>query len=170
MEYKVENVEQALNGEIVENLGNNEYVIKLNDREQNLKILSANSRGIEFVLDQQYHDVKYLETSTSQMDLVVDGVRMKVNMHTNLDEIVYKNSGGAVGGDSETALRSQIPGKAVSFPVEEGASVKKGDPIVVLESMKMQVAVKSHKDGTVKSIKVKEGGSVAKGDVIAEIE
>ena len=58
----------------------------------------------------------------------------------------------------------------MSFPVEEGASVKKGDPIVVLESMKMQVAVKSHKDGTVKSIKVKEGGSVAKGDVIAEIE
>ena len=170
MEYKIEDIEEAFNGEIVENLGNNEYVIKLNDREQNLKILSVNSRGIEFVLDQQFHDVKYLESTTANMNLVVDGVPMKVKMHANLDEIVYKNSGGAAGGDSEISLRSQIPGKAVSFPVEEGASVKKGDPIVVLESMKMQVAVKSHKDGTVKSIKVKEGGSVAKGDVIAEIE
>ena len=170
MEYKIKDIEESFNGEIVENLGNNEYVIKLNDREQNLKILSMNSRGIEFVLDQQYHIVKYLESTTAEMNLVVDGVPMQVNMHSGLDEIVYKNSGGGGGGDSELSLKSQIPGKVVSFSVEEGASVKKGDPVVVLESMKMQVAVKSHKDGAVKSIKVKEGGSVAKGDVIAEIE
>ena len=170
MEYKIKDIEESFNGEIIENLGNNEYVIKLNDREQNLKILSMNSRGIEFVLDQKYHAAKYLESTTAKMNLVVDGVPMEVNMHSGLDEIVYKNSGGGGGGDSELSLRSQIPGKVVSFSVEEGASVKKGDSIVVLESMKMQVAVKSHKDGTVKTIKVKEGGSVAKGDVIAEIE
>ena len=170
MEYKIKDIEESFNGEIVENLGNNEYVIKLNDREQNLKILSMNSRGIEFVLDQKFHTAKYLESTTAKMNLVVDGVPMEVNMHSGLDEIVYKNSGGGGGEDSELSLRSQIPGKVVSFSVEEGASVKKGDSIVVLESMKMQVAVKSHKDGTVKTIKVKEGGSVAKGDVIAEIE
>ena len=170
MEYKIKDIEENFNGEIIENLGNNEYVIKLNDREQNLKILSMNSRGIEFVLDQKFHTVKYLESATAQMNLVVDGVPMQVNMHSGLDEIVYKNSGGGGGEDSELSLKSQIPGKVVSFSVEEGASVSKGDPIVVLESMKMQVAVKSHKDGTVKTIKVKEGGSVAKGDVIAEIE
>ena len=170
MEYKIKDIEENFNGEIIENLGNNEYVIKLNDREQNLKILSMNSSGIEFVLDQQFHTVKYLESATAQMNLVVDGVPMQVNMHSGLDEIVYKNSGGGGDEDSELSLKSQIPGKVVSFSVEEGASVKKGDSIVVLESMKMQVAVKSHKDGTVKTIKVKEGGSVAKGDVIADIE
>jgi len=170
LEYKIDDVEDSFNGEIIENLGNNEYVIKLNDREQNLKILTINSRGIEFVLDQQYHTVKYLESTTSKMNLVVDGISMQVNMHTNLNEIVFKNSGGGDDGGSEITLKSQIPGKVVSFSVEEGASVKKGDPVVVLESMKMQVAVKSHKDGTVKSIKVKQGGSVAKNDVIAEIE
>ncbi len=170
MEYKIEDIEEAFNGEIVENLGNNEYVIKINDREQSLKILSINSRGMEFVLDQQFHTAKYLESTTSKMNLVVNGIPLQVKMHTNLDEIVYKNSGGAGEGDSEVSLKSQIPGKVVKFSVEEGASVKKGDPVVVLESMKMQVAVKSHKDGTVKTIKVKQGGSVAKGDVIAEIE
>ena len=54
--------------------------------------------------------------------------------------------------------------------MEEGANIKKGDNVCVLESMKMQVGIKSHKDGTVKSIKVKQGGIVAKNDVIAEIE
>ena len=170
MEYKIQEVEGAFNGEIVENLGNNEYVIKINDREQNLKILEMDSRGIEFILDQKYHKVKYLESTTAKMNLVVDGVPMTLNMHSNFDEIVYKNSGSSGGGDSEIALRSKIPGKVVSITVEEGAEVKKDDTVCVLESMKMQVSIKSHKDGTVKTIKIKEGISVAKGDVIAEIE
>ncbi len=170
MEYKIEDIEGTFNGEIIQNLGNNEYVIKINDREQSLRLISMDSKGIEFVLDQKYHKVKYLDSSTAKMNLVVDGVPMTLQMHSKFDEIVYKNSGGVGEGGSELVLRSQIPGKVVSISVEEGANVKKGDPICVLESMKMQVGIKSHKDGKVKSIKVKPGASVAKNDVVAEIE
>ncbi len=170
MEYKIEDIEGTFNGEIIENSGNSEYIIKINDREQNLKILNMDTRGIEFILDQKYHKVKYLESTTSKMNLVVDGIPMTLNLHANLDEIVYKLSGGAEVSDSQLTLRSQIPGKVISIAVEEGANIKKGDNVCVLESMKMQVGIKSHKDGTVKSIKVKQGGTVAKNDVIAEIE
>jgi len=170
MEYKIEDIEGTFNGEIIENSGNSEYIIKINDREQNLKILNMDTREIEFILDQKYHKVKYLESTTSKMNLVVDGIPMTLNLHANLDEIVYKLSGGAEVSDSQLTLRSQIPGKVISIAVEEGANIKKGDNVCVLESMKMQVGIKSHKDGTVKSIKVKQGGTVAKNDVIAEIE
>ena len=170
MEYTIKDVEGTFNGEIVANLGNNEFVIKLNDREQNLKIISMDSKGIEFVLDQKYHKAKYLESGTAKMSLIVDGIPMTINKYANLNEIVYKNSGGAADEDSETALKSQIPGKVVSIAVAEGASIKKGDVVCTLESMKMQVGVKAHKDGTITSIKIKEGGTVAKGDPIAEIE
>ena len=170
MEYKIEDIEGTFNGEIIENSGNLEYVIKINDREQNLKILNMDTRGIEFILDQKYHKVKYLDSTTSKMNLVVDGVPMTLNLHADLDEIVYKHSGGAGAGDAQLTLRSQIPGKVISIAVEEGANIKKGDNVCVLESMKMQVGIKSHKDGTIKSIKVKQGGTVAKNDVIAEIE
>ena len=170
MEYKIEDIEGTFNGEIIENSGNSEYIIKINDREQNLKILNMDTREIEFILDQKYHKVKYLESTTSKMNLVVDGIPMTLNLHANLDEIVYKLSGGAEVSDSQLTLRSQIPGKVISIAVEEGANIKKGDNVCVLESMKMQVGIKSHKDGTIKSIKVKQGGTVAKNDVIAEIE
>ena len=170
MDCKIEDIEGTFNGDIVENLGNNEYVIKLNDREQNLKILNMDARGIEFVLDQKYHKVKYLESGTSSMNLVVDGVPITLNLHANLDEIVYKNAGGGGPAGAELALKSQIPGKVISIALQDGASVKKGEAVCVLESMKMQVTVKAHKDGKIKSIKIKEGGTVAKNDVIAEIE
>jgi biotin carboxyl carrier protein len=48
--------------------------------------------------------------------------------------------------------------------------VKQGDSIVVLESMKMQVAIKSHRDGNIKELKVKEGQSISRNDVVAILE
>ncbi len=170
MDYKIPDIEKSFEGQIMENLGNNEYVIKINDNEHKLKILNMTSKGIEFILDQTYHRAKYLEQSTSEMNLVIDNVPITLKTNAHFDEVVYKVTGGASTGNAELSLKSQIPGKVVSIAVVDGDSVKKGDVVCTLESMKMQVAVKAHKDGSVKSIKIKEGGTVAKGDVVAEIE
>ena len=170
MDYKIADVEKSFEGKIVENLGNNDYVIKINDKDHQLKILNMDAKGIEFILDQQYHKAKYLETLTNEMNLVIDNVPVTLNMNTHFDEIVYKNSGGGGAGSAQLALKSQIPGKVVSIAVTEGDSIKKGDVVCILESMKMQVAVKAHKDGAVKNLKIKEGTTVAKGDVITDLE
>lgn len=170
MEYKIQDIENAFVGEITENLGNNEYIIKINDNDHQIKILTMDAKGIEFLLDQKYHKAKYLENSTNEFNLVIDNVPVTINQHTNFDEIVYKNSGGAGPGAGQLALKSQIPGKVVSIAVQDGDTVNQGDVVCTLESMKMQVGVKAHKAGTIKSIKIKDGASVAKGDVIAEIE
>jgi biotin carboxyl carrier protein len=170
MEYKISDIEAAFNGQIIQKTGNSDFTIKINDNQHSLKILNINTRGIEFILDSQFHSVKYLDAGTAQMKMVVDGTPFTVSMHHSLNDVVYKNSGGGDSGDAQTALHSQIPGKVVSVNVNEGDSVKKGDVVCVLESMKMQVSIKSHKDGTIKKIKVKPTASVAKNDVLAEIE
>ena len=170
MDYKIPDIEKSFEGKIIENLGNKEYVIKINDNEHKLKILNITSKGIEFILDQEFHRAKYLEQSTSEMNLVIDNVPITINTHTHFDEVVYKKTGGGGAGNAQLSLKSQIPGKVVSIAVADGDSVKKGDVVCTLESMKMQVAIKAHKDGSVKSIKIKEGGTVAKGDVITDIE
>lgn len=170
MDYKISDVEKSFDGRIVENLGNNDYVIRINDKEHQLRILAMDAKGIEFVLDQQYHKAKYLDIATNEMSIVVDNVPITLNMNTHFDEVVFKNSGGAGAGGTQTALKSQIPGKVVSIAVAEGDSINKGDVVCTLESMKMQVAVKAHKDGVVKNLKIKEGATVAKGDVITDLE
>ena len=155
-------------------LGGGEYAVSINGADRTLRILSFNSDGIEFMLDNVYHKAKYISRTTREISLLVDGVQISLGTHAELDEIVFKNSGGVGGsgaaGSAQISLQSQIPGKVVSIAVSEGDSVKKGDVICTLESMKMQVAVKSHKDGEIKSIKVKESTNVAKGDIIADIE
>ncbi|MDO7721932.1 MAG: acetyl-CoA carboxylase biotin carboxyl carrier protein subunit [Nitrosopumilus sp.] len=168
--YKIQDIEKSFDGHIVKNFGNNNFIIKINDDEHELKIITMNSNKIEFILNQTYHRAKYLDQSTNEMNIVIDNVPMIINLHTHYDKIVYKNSGGGATGGVQKTLKSQIPGKVVSISVEHGDNVKKGDVICTVESMKMQVAVKAHKDGVVRNIKAKETGTVAKGDAIADIE
>ena len=68
--FKIQEIEKSFDGKIIENLGDNDYIIKINDNEHKLKIISMNSRGIEFILNQQYHKAKYLEQSTNEMNIV----------------------------------------------------------------------------------------------------
>jgi len=131
MNYKIQDIEKSFEGKIIENLGDNEYVIKINDDEHKLKIISITSKGIEFILNQKYHRAKYLEQSTNEMSLVIDNVPITLNMNTHFDEIVYKNSGASGTGNAQLSLKSQIPGKVVSIAVVEGDSVKKGDVVCI---------------------------------------
>jgi biotin carboxyl carrier protein len=54
--------------------------------------------------------------------------------------------------------------------VAQGDAISAGDPIVILESMKMEIPVESPVDGTVTEVRVQEGGVVQEGDVIAVVE
>ncbi|HEY3211343.1 MAG TPA: biotin/lipoyl-binding carrier protein [Actinomycetota bacterium] len=54
--------------------------------------------------------------------------------------------------------------------VAPGHSVAIGDPLVILESMKMEIPVESPVAGTVTDVRVREGAAVQEGDVIAVVE
>jgi acetyl-CoA carboxylase biotin carboxyl carrier protein len=54
--------------------------------------------------------------------------------------------------------------------VAPGDAVGAGDPLVILESMKMEIPVESPESGTVTEVRVQEGGVVQEGDVIAVVE
>ena len=152
MKYKVQDSDEIVDGEILEKLSQDEYKIKIKDSEYVVKILHTDPNVMEFVLNNEFHSVRYVDNQTSEMNFVIDGSSISVNMNSHLDDVVFKNSGGAESGGGQSTLRSQIPGKVVSIDVEDGAEVKKGDTVCTLESMKMQVAVKAQKDGVVKGL------------------
>ena len=170
MEFNIENLGQKFEAEVVQSLGNYEYIIKIQGKERKIKIISMTSDKIEFMLDNAYHVAKYLDSSTAKMNLSIDGVKMTFDKHFALDPIVYKYSAAEKGVESQVNLWSQIPGRVVSINAKVGDKVAKGDVLCVLESMKMQVSIKSHKDGVIKSMKIKQGASVAKNDILVEIE
>ena len=68
------------------------------------------------------------------------------------------------------SLLAPMPGTVVSVAVEVGAEVSAGQPVLVLEAMKMQHTVSAPSDGTVTEIDVKPGAQVAAGEVLAVVE
>lgn len=159
-----------LEGEVLRTTDNNSVLVKIAGKQHTLRLLKSGTNEFEFVLDNTFHHAKILQSRSAEVKLILDGQPLTVKKHSKLTEVLEKASalGGAGGGDRN--LTSQIPGRVVNVAAKAGTEVKKGDVIVVLESMKMQVAVKAHKDGNLKEIKVKQGASVARNDVLAVIE
>lgn len=170
MEFKIEELALTLNAEIVKRVSGDEMVIKIGDKEHKLHILCSNSKEVEFMLDNSYHYAKYVQVNSADMKLMVDGDLVTVSKFAELRSIAQKSSGGQSSSAGQRFVTSSIPGRVVSVVAKLNEEIKKGDIVVVLESMKMQVAIKAHKDGTVKELKVKEGSGVSRNDVVAVIE
>jgi biotin carboxyl carrier protein len=68
------------------------------------------------------------------------------------------------------AVLSIMPGKIVRILVEPGQAVEEGEPVCVLEAMKMENELQARQSGTVEAIHVKVGQDVEKDQVLIEIE
>jgi len=73
----------------------------------------------------------------------------------------------AAGGDS---LVSPMQGTIIKIVAAEGQHVSAGDPIVVLEAMKMEQPLTAHKDGTVTGLDVEVGQTVSAGAAICSLQ
>lgn len=73
----------------------------------------------------------------------------------------------AAGVAGSVEVTASVPGKVFKIEANTGATVKAGDPIVILEAMKMEIPVVAPEDGTVASINVAVGDAVESGDVLA---
>jgi len=69
-----------------------------------------------------------------------------------------------------TEVQAEMVANVWKIVVAQGDAVSAGDPLVILESMKMEIPVESPVDGTVTEVRVQEGGVVQEGDVIAVVE
>jgi len=76
----------------------------------------------------------------------------------------------AAEGIADGTIRSPLAGRVASVQVEVGAVVNSGQPLLVLEAMKLETVVVSPCDGVIAAVKVAEADQVARGQVMIEIE
>ena len=67
-------------------------------------------------------------------------------------------------------VKAHITGVVFQVTTKAGDAVAEGDPLIVLESMKMEIPVEAPRAGVVKAIRVEEGQTVQEGDVVAVLE
>jgi biotin carboxyl carrier protein len=72
-------------------------------------------------------------------------------------------------GDTAQALTAPMPATVISIRVQPGAAVKKGDTVVILEAMKMELPIRSPADATVAAVHCREGELVQPDTVLVEL-
>ena len=75
----------------------------------------------------------------------------------------------ASGAAGAVKVNAPMPGKILAVKTQVGATVKKGDVILVLEAMKMENEIVAPQDGTVASVNVSVGASVESGEVMVTL-
>jgi pyruvate carboxylase subunit B len=101
--------------------------------------------------------------------VVVDGEPVDVLVRDLVDDRDERRARGA-GPTGILEIRPPMPGRVVRVTVSPGTRVRRGDPIAVLEAMKMQNEIVSPADGRVREVFVQVGETIAADRVIASLE
>jgi biotin carboxyl carrier protein len=93
-----------------------------------------------------------------------------VRLEEPLDALLNSLGFSSANSSKIKQVKSPMPGLVLSISAEVGKEIKKDEPLLILEAMKMENVIKSPTDGVVKSIAVNAGQAVEKGSVMITFE
>ncbi len=151
--------------------------------------LEANNGGYRATLDGETYDVESVRAEQGGVSFIVgdqshlahvavDGPNRWVFMDGRPFVLQTANAsagrgrsragGGQAGGDR--TILSPMPGQVRAVQVEQGATVDKGQTLLLLEAMKMEIRVQSPRAGRVARLLVQQGQTVDRDQVLVELE
>ncbi|UTW64197.1 acetyl-CoA carboxylase biotin carboxyl carrier protein subunit [bacterium SCSIO 12741] len=155
--YEVEKVEEKwmLNGEpfsadLIHPSGNQYHVIH-NNKGYTLEVVKADYKNREF-------------------EVLVNGNHYAFTAQDKFDDLLHQLGMDAQLSSAVEDVKAPMPGLVLDIKVAVGDTVAKGDPVLVLEAMKMENIIKSASDGVVAAIEVQSGQAVEKNQVLVSFE
>jgi len=144
--------------------------------------LTPSGKGYAATVGDKSVFVEVLRAENGKLDLFIDGQRViayvssdgaKRWVTVNGQTLMLTQSSGAkrsgVRHDHVGELAAPMPGQVRAVNVKEGDIVTKGQTLLVLEAMKMEIRVQAPFDGMVKSVAVKIGQTVEREQILVEI-
>ncbi|WP_157207629.1 biotin/lipoyl-containing protein [Mariniflexile maritimum] len=138
-------------------------------------------KNFTFRINENNYGVKIVSHENNIIDLEVNGTTYSVKMKEEVKSLktptlVRKPSSTAIEplkvnpNAGKSKIVAPIPGVVLSINVNLGDVIKVGDPLLVLEAMKMENSITSEKSGKVTAINVKVGQQVLQSEVMIELE
>jgi pyruvate carboxylase subunit B len=173
-----------------------EAMLEVNDLkidDENIFIAAAcGDKGIKFLKGEAEVNIrtsdyraKGSDDMAGQYTVVVNGTKYNVDVVEGHDgEVTITNAAPVAAASTPSAttsapapastggieVNSQTPGNVWKILVKAGDSIKEGEPLMILEAMKMEIDIPAPKSGVVKSINVNVDDAVADGQLLATME
>lgn len=149
-----------------------ESSIKVNDESLDLRVTVLKPHHLEVTLNHKTYQVEVREVDTLKKTISfrMNGRKYEVLVQDKYDELLKQLGMERGAGAQAKELKAPMPGKVLSLEVSDGASVAEGDPLLILEAMKMENVIKSPREGVVQSIHVTTNQVVEKNEILISFE
>ncbi len=144
--------------------------VSINGKETGIKIFESEEGFTYLVYKNKKYLVEITEKKQNKYTVMINGVSYSFTVESPISYLRKKYLAKHQTKSKIEMIVAPMPGKIVDLLVEENAEIKEGEPILILEAMKMQNEISSHVKGKVKKIHVKQNDSVAKDELLIEIE
>ena len=141
---------------LIVKLGDREIVVAFDDQKWSIRTAFLGDRRLDFGWDRR--DGVY--------SLHIEGIEYEVVVHDPKTELLAKVVGSGPSATAAAEVRAPIPGLITKLLRKVGDPVKKGEPVLCLDAMKLENEISSPRDGTVKAVEVQSGQAVEKGQTL----
>jgi biotin carboxyl carrier protein len=111
-----------------------------------------------------------VELPAHEGTVVLNGVPFEVSVQDERAARLASLAATSGAGHAAVTLKAPMPGLVVRVNAAPGASVEKGEPLVVLQAMKMENELSAPRAGTIKQVEVAAGQTVEHGQVLVVLE
>lgn len=143
--------------------------IRIGDRLLEVDFESVSGQPVfSLILDGKSYE-SFVYQGDEDWEVLIRGRQYQVKVEDEREKrLKAAAAGGAVEG-GEFHLKAPMPGLVVAVLIDEGQEVKKGQVMLILESMKMQNELKAPRDGVMGRVRVKAGESVEQRQTLLSV-
>ncbi len=144
--------------------------IKIGRRHYNIMLKSDEKYGTYILWKNRRYPVEIVRSKQNKYEILFNDVSYTFSVETpfSMKRRLFLNN--SVKGKTAELIKAPMPGKIIDVPAKENSAISRGEPVVILEAMKMQNEIQSPVAGVVKRIHVKADMNVMKDDLLIEIE
>lgn len=139
------------------------YIIRVNGKTYEVEVSKKN----EAETTSGGGDAVFSQNGVEAQSLSQYGSRMQANTSSAESAESVTGTGAGAGTGSGLPVTAGTSGKIWKISAEKGEMLKKGDTILILEAMKMEIPVAAPEDGRIESFSVSEGDAVEAGQTVA---
>ena len=152
------------------NAEQNEFEGSLNNVLIKGNFRKINSYQYHFIMNNKSYNVDVIKLNSEEKTLVikVNSVKFNLKIKDRYDELLHSLGLDSLSNKKINDIKAPMPGMVLNILVNEGDTIKKGDPLIVLEAMKMENILKSPTDGVIKKIPINKGVAVEKNQQLIQ--
>ena len=146
------------------------HTIRIGKRDYEVKLKADEKYGTYILWKNRKYPVEIVRSSQNKYEILFNDISYTFTVETPFSLQRMKVLNSKRGKIEMEFIRAPMPGKIIDVLVREGATVLKGEPVVILEAMKMQNELISPVNGTIVKVLAKPNTNVMKDDLLVEIK